>query len=74
MMALNASVFNFFRISLGGIIGVFVNKNFVGVTEEDLEKKDFSKLQILIYINFMSTLIEIIFMRLIPIKKDIEKL
>ncbi len=44
MMALNASVFNFFRISLGGIIGVIVNKNFVGLTLEDFKKKDFSKL------------------------------
>lgn len=73
MMALNASVVNFARGTLGAFTGVLANKYFVGLGKQDFEKKDFSKLQILIYIGFFSTFLEIIFIRLIPIKKDIEK-
>ena len=44
MMALNASVVNFARGTLGAFTGVLVNKYFVGLGKEDFEKKDFSKL------------------------------
>ena len=53
MMALNASVINFFTGSLNKIIGVAVNKYFVGITNDDIKKKDLSKIQILIYINLI---------------------
>ena len=73
MMALNASVVNFARGTLGAFTGVLVNKYFVGLGKEDFERKDFRKLQILIYIGFFTTFLELIFIRLIPLKKDVEK-
>jgi hypothetical protein len=44
MMALNASVVNFARGTLGAFTGVLVNKYFVGLGKEDFERKDFRKL------------------------------
>ena len=72
MMALNASVVNLARGTLGSLTGVFVNKYFVGASKEDFDKKDFSKLEIFIWISFGSIFINVFLMRLIPIKKDVE--
>lgn len=72
MMALNASIVNLARGTLGSLTGILVNKYFVGASKEDFEKKDFSKLEIFIWIGFGSIFINVFFMRLIPIKKDIE--
>eukprot|EP00356_Strombidium_inclinatum_P011214 CAMPEP_0170503074 /NCGR_PEP_ID=MMETSP0208-20121228/43559_1 /TAXON_ID=197538 /ORGANISM="Strombidium inclinatum, Strain S3" /LENGTH=62 /DNA_ID=CAMNT_0010782527 /DNA_START=282 /DNA_END=467 /DNA_ORIENTATION=- len=38
MMAFSASIVNLSRGFMGEVIGVWVNKNFIGMTSEDLSK------------------------------------
>ena len=72
MMALNASIVNLARGTLGSLSGILVNKYFVGASKEEFDNKDFSKLEKFIWISFGSIFINVFFMRLIPIKKDVE--
>ena len=66
MMAFAASFVNMSRGLIPDMMGVFINKNFVGVTENDL-----SKYYILSLISIISTLYEIILIRLIPLRSEL---
>ena len=68
MMAFAASLVNLSMGLVGDLTGAFINKTFVGVTEDDL-----SKFYILYYISIVSVFYELCLIWLIPLRKDVEK-
>ena len=67
MMAFSASVVNMSRGMIGQMVGVFVNKYFVGVTETDM--KNFYVLSL---IGLGSCVYELFIIRLIPVQSEID--
>ena len=67
MMAFSASICNLSNGLIGNMVGVFVNKVFVGVTENDM-----SRYYVLTLISLVSCLYELIIIRLIPIQSEID--
>jgi hypothetical protein len=68
MMAIAMSILNISNGLVGDIIGAFVNDTWVGVTAEDL-----SKYYILNYITLGAVFYEILLIRLIPLRKEVEE-
>ena len=76
MMALSASVINLSRGLMGDLMGVFINKTFIGITEKDFEHAekdtvtDYYKLKM---ITFVSIVYEFLIIPMIPVKAEINK-
>ena len=68
MMALAASTINLSKGSLGEFVGAFINKNFVGVSSNNLSQ--YYKLSI---ISIFACFYEYLIIRLIPTMKEVQK-
>ena len=66
MMALSMTIWNSCRGLFPELIGVWINKNFVGVTGKDL-----SNFYILLYIKLCFTIYEVLIIKVIPLDKEI---
>jgi len=69
IFAFLTGTFNMCENVLGPMMGTFINKNFAGVTAKDL-----SNYPKLCFISFCFSFVGFIFLPMIPLKTDIEKL
>ena len=74
IMAFSACIVNLSEGLMSDLIGVFINKQFIGMTSDDFSdatKESVTPYTTVVYIGFISVVYEIFIIPLIPIKSEI---